>query len=174
MIRVEIDRRWRVRLTTEFELPLDAPSAWLSLRDFRRFACQDIFHRKLELESAQPHAGAAFALEHGLLGLRVVRVGRVLYWHEGSSYAFSDLSRRGPRKGFPHIYTYRLTPVDDARCRFRLEVRGLWTLRSLGRPLIRLWLGWILLKTTTSIRNAFLADAIAQRSVAHAPARSRS
>jgi hypothetical protein len=159
MIRVAVDRRWRVRLVVELDLPIDASTAWLSVSDFRRYACLDIFHRRLEL-NGQPRAGATFTLEHGLLGLRLTRAGRVLHWHEGRSYAFSDLSRRDSRKGFPHVYIYTLTPLETGRCSFRLEVRGRWTARFLGRPLVRLWLGWILLKTATSIHNELLGDAL--------------
>lgn len=159
-MRVDVDRRWRVRLAADLDLPIDADAVWRSVSDFRRFACLDIFHRRLEADDLKPQAGTTFSLEHGLLGLSLTRVGRVLHWHEGRSYAFSDLSRRDARKGFPHVYIYTLTPLKSGRCRFRLEVRGLWTARFLGRPLVRLWLGWILLKTATSIHNELLRDAL--------------
>lgn len=161
MIRIAIDRSWHVRLVGEFDLTFDAASAWLSLRDFHRFACQDMFHRSVVLNTPRPVAGASLVLDHRLLGIGFARVGRILHWHEGRSYAFSDLSRRDPRKGFPHIYIHTLDPIDAARCRFRLEVRGLWTARFLGRTLTRGWLAWIMLKTTLSIHNAFLVDAVA-------------
>ena len=97
-------------------------------------------------------------LDHRFGFFRVSRVGRVLHWTEGRSYSFSDLSRRGPRAGFPHIYVYEIVPVSSDRCRFRLAVRGLWTACFIPPPLARLWLGGIMLKTRTSIRNALLWD----------------
>ena len=163
MIRIAIDRSWHVRLVGEFDLTFDAASAWLSLSDFHRFACQDMFHRRVVLDTSRPVAGASLVLDHRLLGIGFARVGRILHWREGQSYAFSDLSRRDPRKGFPHIYIHTLEPIDAARCRFRLEVRGLWTARFLGRTLTRGWLAWIMLKTTLSTRNAFLLDAVERR-----------
>ena len=171
MIRIAIDRSWHVRLVGEFDLTFDAASAWLSLRDFHRFACQDMFHRSVVLDTPRPVAGASLVLDHRLLGIGFARVGRILHWHEGRSYAFSDLSRRDPRKGFPHIYIHTLDPIDAARCRFRLEVRGLWTARFLGRTLTRGWLAWIMLKTTLSIRNAFLVDAVERRTKLTLPSR---
>ena len=165
-MRIEVDRRWHVRLAADLDLPIDAGSAWRSVSDFRRYACLDIFHRRLELNGPRPSAGTTFSLEHGLLGVCLTRVGRVLHWHEGRSYAFSDLSRRDSRKGFPHVYIYTVVPLAEGRCRFRLEVRGRWTARFLGRPLTRLWLGWILLKTSTSIHNALLGDALRRRAAA--------
>ena len=163
MIRVGVDRHWRVRLCAELDLPIGADAAWRSIRDFRRFACLDIFHRRVDLDGPCPRAGQSFRLEHGLAGLSLTRVGRIVHWHEGRSYAFGDLSRRDPRKGFPHVYIYALTPLGSDRCRFRLEVRGRWTARFLGRPLVRLWLAVILLKTAASIHNELLRDALATR-----------
>ncbi len=58
MIRIAIDRSWHVRLIGEFDLTFDAASAWLSLRDFHRFACQDMFHRSVDLDTPRPVAGA--------------------------------------------------------------------------------------------------------------------
>jgi hypothetical protein len=160
VIRIAIDRNWHVRLVGEFELAFDAASAWLSLRDFHRFACQDMFHQSVRVDAPRPLAGASVVLDHRFAGIGFARVGRILHWREGRSYAFSDLSRRDPQRGFPHVYILSLDPIDAARCRFRLEVRGRWTARFLGRMLTRGWLAWIMLKTTLSIRNAFLKDAL--------------
>ena len=163
MIRIAIDRGWHVRLSGAFELEMNADSAWRSLRDFRRFACQDMFHSSVRLETSEPRTGSSLILDHRLLGIGFVRAGRILHWREGRSYAFSDLSCRDPRKGFPHVYIYSLIPIDDSNCRFRLEVRGRWTARFLGRALTRSWLAWIMLKTTQSIRNALMSDELERR-----------
>ena len=50
MIGVVLDRRWRVRLVAEIDLPFGADVAWESLRDFERFACLDLFHRAARLD----------------------------------------------------------------------------------------------------------------------------
>ena len=135
------------------------------MRDFRRFACIDIFHRAVRMDGREPRAGAEFVLEHGLAGFNVSRVGRILSWDDGRSYVFSDLSRRGPRAGFPHVYTYELIPGSVTSCRFRLGVRGLWTARLLPRFVVRSWLTWILLKIRSSAYNAFLQDGLRRRAV---------
>jgi hypothetical protein len=156
MIRVGLDARWRVNLAATCELPMSIASAWNALRDFRRFACMDVFHRAVHLERPDPASGVGLRIEHGLLGLRVMRVGRILAWAEGRSYSFSDLSLRGPRAGFPHVYRFELQPAAEDACRLTISVRGLWTARLLPRPAVRAWLGWNLLKTRASIQNALL------------------
>jgi hypothetical protein len=89
-----------------------------------------------------------------------------LEWREGRSYAFSDLSWRGPRRGFPHVYRYALCDAAPGRCRLRVEVNGLWTARRLPRPLVRLWLLWIHAKTALSIRAALMRDELGRLRVA--------
>ena len=162
-MRITVDKRGRVDLRAESELPMSAEAAWRWLRDFRRFACQDLFHRVVELEAAEPRAGAAFRLKHEFAGIHVWRVGRILFWNEGESYAFSDLSQRGPRAGFPHVYTHELLPVSANCCRLRLSVRGRWTATFIPRPLVRLWLAAIMLKTRASMRNALLLSELRER-----------
>ncbi len=161
-----LDARWRVTLAAEIELPMDSTTAWELMRDFRTFACLDVFHRRVELDGPSPGAGVGFLLHHGLAGIELARVGRILRWDEGRGYAFSDLSRRGPGHGFPHVYTYELLPLGPGRSRFVLGVRGRWTARRLPRVVVRLWLTWILLKTRISLRNAFLAGALSRRTAA--------
>ena len=167
MLQITVDKRGRVDLRAESELPMSAEAAWRWLRDFRRFACQDLFHRVVELDMEEPQAGVAFRLKHQFAGIHVWRVGRILTWNEGCSYAFSDLSQRGPRAGFPHVYTHELQPIADDRCCLRLSVRGLWTATFVPRPLVRLWLAAVMLKTRASMRNALLLSELR----AGAPAR---
>ena len=155
-MQITVDKSWRVDLRAEAELPMSAEAAWRWLRDFRRFACQDLFHRAVDLGAEEPRAGAAFRLKHQFAGIHVWRVGRILFWNEGRSYSFSDLSQRGPRAGFPHVYTHELLPIAGDRCRLRLSVKGRWTATFMPRPLVRLWLAAIMLKTRTSMRNALL------------------
>ena len=67
MIRVGLDRRWRVHLVAEIDLPISGDVVWESLRDFERFACLDLFHHALRLDRPGPEPGAAFVLEHRLV-----------------------------------------------------------------------------------------------------------
>ncbi len=167
MLQITVDKRGRVDLRAESELPMSAEAAWRWLRDFRRFACQDFFHRAVELDMEEPQAGAAFRLKHQFAGIHVWRVGRILFWNEGRSYAFSDLSQRGPGAGFPHVYTHELQPIAADRCCLRLSVKGRWTATFIPRPLVRLWLAAVMLKTRTSMRNALLLSEL--RAGARAP-----
>lgn len=95
-------------------------------------------------------------LSHRYMGLRFERVGRILSWREGIGYAFSDLTRRGPRAGFPHVFSFRLEPVDDGHCRLHVRVRGLWTARAIPRWLARLWLWWVFSHIPRSVEAELL------------------
>ena len=141
-----LDRRGRVRLEHAVDLPLPAAAAWNELADLERFACLEFFHRSLWIDGGRPRAGAAIRLRHGVPGLAFDRCGRILRWQPGRGWSFSDLSRRGARLGFPHVFDARLTPTGAASCRLVLRVTGLWTLRLLPRPLALLWLVVIFLK----------------------------
>lgn len=156
MIRIDLYPSWRVRLVRRVELPMTAAAAWHHLRDFGRFACMDLFHRRVEFLDGRGREGREFRLPHGLPGLEIIRHGRILQWREGRGYAFSDLSRHGPRRGFPHVYRYALFPRPGGRSIFHLEVTGLWTLRWLPRALVAAWLGLVLRKTARSIETALL------------------
>lgn len=121
------------------DLPLSATSVWGQVRDFPRYARQDIFHDKPVIEGGVARKGAAIRLSHRYMGLRIERVGRILWWREGVGYSYSDLSRRGSRAGFPHVLGFRIEQVDAGNCRLHVRVRGLWTARAVPRSLARLW-----------------------------------
>jgi hypothetical protein len=141
-----LDRRGRVRLEHVVDLPLPAWAAWDELADVERFACLELFHRSLWIEGGRPRARAAIRLRHGVPGLAFDRCGRILRWQPGRGWSFSDLSRRGPRLGFPHVFDVGLTPTGPGSCRLVLRITGLWTLRILPRPLALVWLVVIFLK----------------------------
>lgn len=114
------------RVTCRAAIPLgvSAGRAWGQVRDFGRYASHDYFHHDVRVSGGVPRAGVALRLSHRFAGFRVERVGRILRWREGVGFAFSDLSRRGPRAGFPHVFALTLEPAGDARCVVRLTVRG--------------------------------------------------
>ncbi|HEX4796474.1 MAG TPA: hypothetical protein VH370_21975 [Humisphaera sp.] len=137
-----ISRRGVVCCRAFLDVPLSARVVWGQLRDFQRFARQDPFHATINIEGGAPRAGASLTLSHRYAGLRIARGGRILVWREEVGYSFSDLSQRGPRHGFPHVFSFRLEPHDNA-CRLKIEVRGLWTTRWIPRWLARIWLRWV-------------------------------
>lgn len=146
-VRVRITRLGRVDCRATLEVPLSGSKTWGQLRDFRRFARQDFFHGEIEIDGhpdGVPRAGSTLRLTHRFFLFRVRRVGRICRWAEGSGFAFSDLSPRGPRHGFPHTLSYRVEPLTAASCRLHVRVSGRWTARWIPRPFARLWLRWVM------------------------------
>lgn len=84
------------------------------------------------------------------MGIQILRVGRILKWTENVGYSFSDLSVRGVKKGFPHVYQYEIEPIDQMKCRIRVTVKGRWTAVRLPQWCIRLWLRFVM--TITAMR----------------------
>jgi hypothetical protein len=156
MKRIEIKRSGAVECSAALELPLPATSVWGQIRDFHRYAQQDFFHADLEIEGGMPRPGARLKLTHRYAGVRIARAGRILVWREGIGFSYSDLSRSGPRHGFPHVLSYRLEPVGAAQCRLHVSVRGRWTARRIPRPLARLWLRWVFSHLVRSVQNELL------------------
>lgn len=153
---VRVDRRWRVAASDAIRIPLPASTVWGQMRDWRRFLTLDPLHRNVIVHPAtrQPlHSpkGLNLAIRHELLGFRVDRAARILTWDEGRGYAISDLSRRGPRRAFPHVCTYRVDPAGPGGATITIGVRGVWTARFVPRPLVRLWIAWVLGATRSRI-----------------------
>ena len=136
---VHLTNAGRVRLQYEATLPAPISAAWQRLRNFERCSCLDFFHRDVQLPGP-PAPGLRFALPHRVFGLTIERHGEILRWREGRGWAFSDLSKKGPRRGFPHVFTAELEPLDEDRCRLDLTITGLWTARWLPRSWVRPWL----------------------------------
>lgn len=153
------------RIRCEAALPFDLPAAcvWGQARDFARFAAHDYFHRNVRVEGGVPCQGARLQLAHQYAGIRTERIGRILRWREGEGYAFSDLSRRGVRVGFPHVFRLQIEPVDDQRCLVHLTVRGLWTSRWIPVPCRRMWLAWVFAYIVSQTRNDLNAYQVARR-----------
>jgi hypothetical protein len=156
MITIDLTPSGRVTCRATFELPVPQSVAWGQLRDFRRFAAQDFFHHSVRTSPGGPCVGASLELDHRFGPFRTTRVGRILQWRELHGYSFSDLSPRGPRRAFPHVYRYRLRPLSPDRCRVEVTVAGLWTTPLVPRPLVRLWLAWVFSHIATSARNALV------------------
>ncbi|MCX5660970.1 MAG: hypothetical protein NTW19_14795 [Planctomycetota bacterium] len=161
-MRVTLDRRWRVRLWVEVGLPIEARRVWLHVRRVERFATRDPFHWRVSLDGPA-RVGCAMVIEHRYAGWRVDRVGRILRWDEGRGYAFSDLSKRGPGVGFPHIYEYRVAATGAGSCMVIVRVRGTWTARAWPRWAVRLWLSGVALAIGKSIENHMLMTQLRAR-----------
>jgi hypothetical protein len=153
------DRRdTRVRL--EFELEIGRPPAevWSVVKDLPRFACIDPFHRRVRVLGPALVPGVRLAIEHGLPGLTFTRVGKLLAWREGQGYVFSDLSVRGPGRGFPHVFRIEVMPSRTGspdRSRLRVQVRGRWTATWLPRWVRELWLHVVSAAHAHLLRAAF-------------------
>lgn len=160
MIDVRLGPRFNVDLVVRCEHDLSTRDAWACVSNFEEIACLDFFHAGVELEPPRAQAGASLRIRHHWCGVEFVRVGRILYWNEGRGYAFSDLSRRTPQLGFPHVYHIGLNSDGGSRSTVTVRVRGRWTARALPRLLIRAWLGWIGLKIWVTMRNTLLRHAL--------------
>ena len=130
MTRVRVGRSGNVCCRAALHLPMSAGAAWGELRDFTRYASQDTFHADFRIEGGVPRRGVKFVVTHRFLLFSVERVGRILRWREldrselaadgqrdlPAGYSFSDLSRRGPRHGFPHTFSYYLRSAGAECC----------------------------------------------------------
>lgn len=138
----------------ELELSLDmarsSAEAWALIRDLPRFLTIDPFHDKVTLMRDQPALGVDLVLSHNAFGRRFLRFGRIIAWREGSGYTFSDLSPRGPKVGFPHVFMINLRPMPSQVeptpfTRLTLSVRGRWTSSLVPVCLGRLWV-WLVFR----------------------------
>jgi hypothetical protein len=177
VIRVRIGRNGAVHCRAALRLPMSAGAAWGELRDFTRYASQDTFHAEFRIDGGAPRCGARFVVTHRFLLFSVQRVGRILRWREfdhpvlgddlppvrPAGYSFSDLSRRGPRHGFPHTFSYYLRPTGAAACTLDIVVRGRWTARFIPKWAARLWLAWVFAQVVVSVRNSLLLAAAGRR-----------
>jgi len=161
-ISVQLAANGRVDAVLEFEYPLNATAVWGQMRHMAEFATHDPFHASVAIAGGRPVAGAEIRIVHGLGPFCFARVGRILRWREGVGYAFSDLSRRGTKVGFPHVYSYEVKQFAPGACRFRLAVRGRWTASWLPRIVVRAWLAWVLSRASVLLQFALLRIAPAE------------
>src|SRR4029453_2900658 len=71
-------------------VPRSPADVWSIIRDLPRFLTIDPFHGAVTLMRDQPAVGVDLVLSHNAFGWRFLRFGRIIAWHEGSGYTFSD------------------------------------------------------------------------------------
>lgn len=153
---VRVLKSKRVICEAREPLPLSARRVWGQLRDFHRFAGYDHFHAGIAIEGGVPHQRARLLIEHRYGPFRVRRTGRILQWREASGFAYSDLSLRGPRRGFPHVMSMHVVENTPDASTLIVRVTGRWTL-PWPRWIAWLWLQWVMLSIVTRARNQLLA-----------------
>jgi hypothetical protein len=147
-----------VNLRIEVEVPRPPGEVWGMIADLPRFACIDPFHSRIRVLGPALKPGVDLILEHCAFGISFPRFGRLLNWHDGQGYAFSDLSAHGPRRGFPHVFFVALTPAalgDRPGTRLTVTVRGKWTARYVPLWVRRWWLRYVCAEHARLLRAAF-------------------
>ena len=147
-----------VDLRIELEIVRPHDEVWKTVADLPRFACVDPFHSRVIVMGPQLRAGVDLTLEHRAFGLSHLRFGRLLKWRERCGYAFSDLSARGSKRGFPHVFFLTVEPLAAEpleRSCVRIHVRGKWTAWWTPRWIARLWLWYIATEHVRLLRSAF-------------------
>ena len=166
---ISLQPNGQVRMQTDIRFPVSIEQAWQTVSQVESFACIDFFHRKVShLDRAYKPLGRIL-IDHRFLGARIIRKGRVFGWREGYGYGFSDLSCRNKRRGFPHVYLFRLRREGKDRCSLRIEINGRWTARWIPRPLVVLWLLLIFTKIAASAERSVLMDALREMSHSGSP-----
>ena len=147
---------------------------WKQISDLPRFLTIDPFHDQVTLMRDEPAKGVDLVLSHNAFGRRFLRFGRIIAWQEGVGYTFSDLSSRGPRAGFPHVFMVRIEPLANellaneppglprrpsplphkvglrdkpGGSQLTIRVRGRWTSRIIPVWLGRQWIRLVCLRT---------------------------
>jgi hypothetical protein len=121
---------------------------WREISDLPRFLTIDPFHDRIVLMRERPAVGVDLTLWHNAIGVRFPRFGKILAWHEGAGYAFSDISARGPRIGFPHVFTVQIEPLtaqggESPMSRLTIRVDGRWTSRYVPVWAGRIWIWFV-------------------------------
>jgi hypothetical protein len=137
------------------DVPRPAAEVWREISDLPRFLCIDPFHVRVVLYGPAPAAGVRMGLEHRAFGVALWRRGRLLRWEEGRGYAFSDLSLRGPERGFPHVFFLRIEEAEEGSAsRVAIDVRGKWTATWLPVTLGQWWLRYVMREHARLLRMA--------------------
>ncbi len=154
----EVAATGRVAAAFELWIPQAAPDVWGSVEDLPRFLTIDPFHRKVVVTGPINRPGAAIEIVHGLFGIRFSRFGKLLSFREGSGFAFSDLSARGGRRGFPHVFTVGVEPLAGGRTpwtRLSVRIRGKWTARWMPKWAVRWWIETVCREHARLLAKAF-------------------
>ena len=155
-VKITLKPSGAVECRGSIDVPLTPVSVWGQLRDFPRFAAQDPFHYNPRVVDGFPRPGARIELSHRFFGVAVRRAGRILVWRENLGYSYSDLSRRGARRGFPHVLSYRVESLAADSTRLHITVRGRWTATHVPRFLTRLYLRWVFTQILQRVGNELL------------------
>ena len=157
---ISLQPNGQVRMRKDIRFPVSIEQAWQTVSKVESFACLDFFHREIRHLDRRDHPLGRVLIDHRFLGVRVTRKGRVFGWREGSGYGFTDLSCRDKRRGFPHVYIFRLRREGNDRCSLRIEIKGRWTAGWMPRSLVALWLQLIFTKIAVSASRIILTDAV--------------
>jgi len=157
MTRIRLSPRWAVHAETSVRLNASTDEAWAVMQRFNAFIAADPYHTRMtdaegnRLDTLPPR-GTALRIGHGIGFTWFERVGTLIRVKPGEAFAFTDLSARGRNTGFPHLYRYTLTPIDDRACELKLTVRGRWSARWMPRAIVLAWLGWVMVQAKWSLR----------------------
>lgn len=148
-IRCQSEGR-KLEIGISLDVAQSPKQVWALIRDLPRFLTMDPFHDEVTLMRDQPALGVDLVLSHNAFGRRFLRFGKIIAWREGSGYTFSDLSPRGPKVGFPHVFMINLQPlvVLDSplpHTRLNIQVRGRWTSPLVPVCLGRMWV-WLVFR----------------------------
>ncbi|MBW3598491.1 MAG: SRPBCC family protein [Planctomycetes bacterium] len=149
-------KRRCIEATIEADIAAPPDVVWRRASDLPRFLVIDTFHDRVTLMRPRPAAGVDLVLSHNAFGRRFLRFGRILKWEEGRKYAFSDLSPRGPRHGFPHVFFVSVEPLSEEpiTTRLTITVRGKWSSRWIPITLGRRWVWLVTRDHARLIRKA--------------------
>jgi hypothetical protein len=140
----------KLDLAISLDVARSQGEVWTLISDLPRFLTIDPFHERITLMRDEPAVGVDLVLSHNACGRRFLRFGKIIAWQEGSGYTFSDLSQRGPKTGFPHVFMIKLQPLASPNdkmplTRLSIYVRGRWTSRVVPVWLGRIWV-WLVFR----------------------------
>jgi len=135
-----------VRLDISVDFSMSQETLWRRIADLPRFLTIDPFHEQITMAQDKPAAGVGLTLYHNAFGWRFQRVSRILRWHAGHEYAFSDLSAKHPGQSFPHVYYILAETIEgdeQFQSRLLIRIRGKWTSNWIPTWLGLWWLRYV-------------------------------
>ncbi len=147
-------RRRNVRMTMKVQSDEDAATVWRRVSQLEDFLTLDPFHYRIVLTRRQPAAGVDVVLHHNAFGLRFMRFGKILYWRpwngrqtannaNAAGFAMSDLSQRGSKTGFPHVFFVEVSSREGGGSTLTIRVRGRWTSWLIPPVLANIWMAYV-------------------------------
>ena len=140
----------KLEIAMSLDVAISPTEAWALISDLPRFLTIDPFHDRITLMRDKPATGVDLVLSHNAFGRRFLRFGKIIAWREGNGYTFSDLSPRGPKVGFPHVFMINLQSLASSNeqkplTRLSVIVRGRWTSRLVPVTVGRWWV-WLVFR----------------------------